>query len=97
MSIFLLFRSSRLRQKFEAAGKAAEFELLKNFLTAEKNAIGYPETAKAMGTNEGAVRVAIHRLRRRFREVFKEEIAQTVSTPQEMGEEIRYLMSVLVE
>jgi RNA polymerase sigma-70 factor (ECF subfamily) len=47
--------------------------------------------------NEGTLRVAIHRLRRRFRELFKEEIAHTVATAKEVNDEVRYVMSVLGE
>lgn len=88
---------TRLREEFEASGKSAEFDALKIFLTAEKGSFSYGPIASELGINEGALRVAIHRLRRRFRELFKEEIAQTVAAPQEIDEEVRYLMSVLAE
>jgi RNA polymerase sigma-70 factor (ECF subfamily) len=87
----------RLRKEFEVSGKAGEFDQLKDFLTAEKGAISYANIAKAAGMSEGAVRVAIHRLRRRFREVFRDEIAHTVSTPEEIDGEVRYLMSALAD
>ena len=53
------------------------------------------EIAAALAQSEGTVRVAVHRLRKRFRAIFREEIAQTVSTPGEIEEEVRYLMGVL--
>jgi len=88
---------ARLRHEFEALGKAPQFDALKVVLTSERNAIPYPKLAAATGLSEGALRVAIHRLRRRFREVFREEIAHTVSTPEEIDGEIRHLMSVLAQ
>jgi RNA polymerase sigma factor (sigma-70 family) len=86
---------TRLQAEFERAGKAVEFERLKVFLTAEKGALRPAEVAPALGLSDGALRVAIHRLRRRFREVFREEIAQTVARPEEVEEEIRHLLAVL--
>ena len=73
---------TRLRLEFERAGKGAEFERLKLYLTAEKGALAGPEVAASLGLSEGALRVARHRLRKRFREVFREEIAHTVSSPE---------------
>ncbi len=86
---------TRLRQEFADAGKAAEFEQLKLCLAADKGSIPYAEMAAKLGLTEGALRVAIHRLRRRFREVFREEIAHTVSRPEEIEGEVRYLLTVL--
>ncbi len=88
---------TRLREEFTAAGKADEFDRLKVFLTAERGEISYAEIAAELGMTENAARVAVHRLRRRFREVSREEIAHTVSRPEEIDEEVRYLMSVLAE
>jgi RNA polymerase sigma factor (sigma-70 family) len=87
----------RLRDEFSAAGKSGEFDRLKVCLTAERGEISYSEIAAALGMSEGTARVAVHRLRKRFREVFREEIAHTVSTPEEIEEEVRYLMGVLAE
>jgi len=88
---------SRLRQEFVTADKLAEFEQLKVFLTAESGAIAYSDVATRMGMNEGALRVAVHRLRRRFREVFREEIAHTVSDPGEIEAEVHHLLTALTE
>ncbi len=88
---------ARLRDEFASGGKGEEFDRLKVCLTAERGEISYTELAEAMGLSEGAVRVAVHRMRKRFREVFREEIAQTVSKPEEIEEEVRYLVSVLAE
>ncbi len=87
----------RLRDEFAGAGKADEFDRLKPCLTAERGQIPHADLAAALGLSEGAVRVAVHRLRKRFRELFREEIAHTVSSADEIEEEVRYLMSVLAE
>jgi len=86
---------ARLRQEFVASGKIDEFEKTKTCLTADRGAIPYPEMAQALGMSEGAVRVSVHRLRRRFRDIFCEEISQTVATEAEIDEEVRYLLSVI--
>jgi RNA polymerase sigma-70 factor (ECF subfamily) len=86
---------SQLRQEFGAAGKTEEFERMKVFLTAEKGSINYAAVAAELGQSEGALRVAIHRLRSRFREVFHEGIAHTVSDPEELAAETRYLLAAL--
>ena len=86
---------TRLREEFTGAGKAEEFKRLKVCLTAERGDISYAEIAAALGQSEATVRVAVHRLRKRFREVFREEIAQTVASVEDIDEEVRYLMGVL--
>jgi RNA polymerase sigma-70 factor (ECF subfamily) len=83
----------RLQQEFVKAGKAALFDQLKNYLMAERGDIPYAQAATALNMNEGAVKVAVHRLRRRFRELFREEVSHTVSSPEEVDEEIRYLLA----
>jgi RNA polymerase sigma-70 factor (ECF subfamily) len=88
---------ARLRREFAQAGKEGEFDRLKPFLTAERGGIPYGELAAQLGQSEGAARVAIHRLRRRFRELFREEIAQTVSRPEDIDDEVRHLLGVLGE
>jgi len=85
----------RLRQEFTDAGKVGEFEQLKAFLTADREKIPYAEMAVTLGQTEGGLRVAVHRLRRRFRELFRQEIAQTVSSPEEIEGELRYLLKAL--
>ena len=86
---------TRLREEFTAAGKAEEFKRLKTCLTAERGEISYAEIAGALGQSEATVRVTVHRLRKRFRELFREEIAHTVSSAEEIEGEVRYLMGVL--
>jgi len=55
----------------------------------------YAELAARLGRSEGAVKVAVHRLRQRYRELLQEEIANTVTSPEEAEEERRYLLAVL--
>jgi len=86
---------ARLENEYAAAGKAAELRQLKPHLTARHGAIPYPALAAALHTTEGAARVAVHRLRKRFRELFRETIADTVSAPDELESECRYVMEIL--
>lgn len=86
---------TRLRTEQERAGKAREFAVLSRFLTSEKGSIPYAEAANELDISEPAARQAVHRLRRRFRETFREEITQTVAAPGEVDEEIRHLLAAL--
>ena len=85
----------RLRSDYTAAGKVAEFEQLKSTLTAERGQIPYAALAAALGTTEGTARVAVHRLRKRYREMFRAAVADTVSEPEEVDDEVRHLATVL--
>ena len=87
----------RLRAEYEQAGKARDFERLKVFLTAERGSIAYGSVAAEFGVSEGALRVSVHRLRRRFREMFREEIAHTLADPGDVAEEMRHLVAILAE
>jgi RNA polymerase sigma factor (sigma-70 family) len=87
----------RLRAEFVHGGRAAEFDWLKACLTADKAGFAYADLAHDLGTSEGAARVAVHRLRRRFREVFREEVAQTVAAAEDVDEEMRHLLAALAE
>lgn len=71
------------------------FEPLKKWLTADRGKIPYAEVAAELGTTEGAARVAVHRLRKRFRQLFRENIAQTVAVTEDVDAEMRHLASVL--
>ena len=83
----------RLRAESVSDGKAEAFETLKPFLTAGSGAVPYAEAAAALKMPEAAVRVAVHRLRRRYRELLREEIRQTLSDPAQVDEEVRSLFS----
>jgi len=85
-----------LAQEHEAAGKADHFEALKPWLTGDSESISQAEAAARLGLNEGAVKVAIHRLRRRFRQVIKEEISQTVSDCAQVDLELHCLLEALL-
>lgn len=86
---------SRLRREFEHAGKISEFDRLKTFLTADSKEIPYDTAAAGLGMSESALRVAIHRLRRRYRELFREEIAHTLAEGENVEDELRHLLEVL--
>jgi RNA polymerase sigma-70 factor (ECF subfamily) len=85
---------TRLRDEFEAKGKGRLFDRLRGFLVGEKGA-GYRRVAAELGLSEGAVKVAVHRLRQRYRELLHEEIGRTVGTAEETEEEIRTLFAAL--
>lgn len=82
----------RLGQEFAAEGKAERFEHMKPFLTLGKGEIPYASAAAVLSMDEGAVRVAVHRLRKRYRELLKEEIAHTLSDPAMVEEELAVLL-----
>lgn len=67
----------------------------KDFVTGEESDINCREIAAALGMSEGAVRVAIHRLRRRFRDLLRDEIRHTVEDPAEIDEEISFLLATV--
>jgi RNA polymerase sigma-70 factor (ECF subfamily) len=85
----------RLSSEFTASGKQSEFKVLKDWLTAGRGEIPYAEVAGQLGTTEGAARAAVHRLRKRFRELFRENIAQTLASPAGLEDEMRHLATVL--
>jgi RNA polymerase sigma-70 factor (ECF subfamily) len=85
----------RLRQEFAESGKGALFEALQVFLSGGRAEISQAQAGAALGMSEGAVNVAIHRLRKRYGALLREEVAHTVSTPDEVDEELRYLLAVV--
>jgi RNA polymerase sigma-70 factor (ECF subfamily) len=86
---------ARLRDEFKASGKVAHFERLKVFLTDDKTSLRYAQAAEALHLSGGAVKVAVHRLRRRYRELLREEIARTVHDPSQVDADIRDLFTAL--
>ena len=84
----------RLRNEFVQHGRPEHFERLKVFLLGQSDA-PYAALAREMNTSEGALKVAIHRLRKRYRELFRQEIADTVADPAEVESELRFLAAVL--
>jgi RNA polymerase sigma-70 factor (ECF subfamily) len=83
----------RLRGEFSAIGKSALFDELKPTLTGAS--APYAQIAARLNMTEGAVKVAAHRLRQRYRELVREEVAQTVGNAGDVDEELRELMSAL--
>lgn len=86
---------ARLSEESAANDKAGLFEQLKPFLMAERNETPYAEAATKLKMTEGAVRVAVHRLRKRFRELLREEISRTLADPAHADEELQALFSAL--
>ncbi len=85
--------TGRLRVEWERSGKP--FEALKGYLVAPKGDRSFAEVAEELGTSESALKTSVHRLRRRYGEIFRDEVAQTVAEPGEVEGEIRYLLSAL--
>ena len=83
----------RLAAEWKAEGRSTLFESLKIFLTAERDALSHAETAETLGMSAGAVRVAVHRLRKRYRQVLRDEVAQTLAHPGQIEEEMRTLFN----
>ncbi len=82
---------ANLRQEYAVIGKIPTFDALKIFLESPAADRDYESAGSALGMKPGAVAVAVHRLRQRYRDLVRAEIAHTVSSPQEMAEELRHL------
>jgi RNA polymerase sigma-70 factor (ECF subfamily) len=85
----------QLGVEFSAAGKTDEFECLKQWLAADRGEIPYEALASSLHCSEGTARVTVHRMRKRFRQLFREMIANTVTRGEDVEEELRYLVAVL--
>jgi RNA polymerase sigma-70 factor (ECF subfamily) len=86
---------NRLEQEFVTAGKTTDFAALHSVLMAERGTINYAVVAERLGGNEGAARVAVHRLRKRFREIYRDEIAQTLADGTDLEAELHHLARAL--
>jgi RNA polymerase sigma-70 factor (ECF subfamily) len=85
---------SRLQAETAARSETpSSFDRLKTYLTGDQPQLRYADTASDLGMSEGAVKVAVHRLRKRFRDLVRDEIAHTVSSPAEIEDELRHLWS----
>jgi len=85
----------KLRAEFDGGGRTGRFEALKGFLLGDGEVQSYAETATRLGISESAVKSGIHRLRQRYGEILREEIAQTVETAAEVEMEISHLLNIL--
>ena len=85
----------QLEMEFQRRGQAALFKAFKPCLVGEGSAQPYAQLANTLGMEEGAVKVAVHRLRQRYRELLRAEIANTVAAPGEVETEMRHLFQVL--
>jgi RNA polymerase sigma-70 factor (ECF subfamily) len=85
----------RLRNELSEVGRAEEFEKLKGFLTGDGPKVPYRRAALELRTTEEAVKTSVHRLRQRFGTLLRQEIAETVSTPEEIDDEVRHLLKKL--
>lgn len=86
---------ARLSNEYGEQGKRAQFDALKPYLMGEGPATGYRDAAAALGTSEGALKVAVHRLRKRFRDTLVDEITDTVSSADEVDAELQHLLASL--
>jgi RNA polymerase sigma-70 factor (ECF subfamily) len=86
---------ARLEQEFRDSGKGELFDGLKSSLLAEECGSSYVEIGAGLSLTESAVKQAVHRMRLRYRELFREEIAQTVAGPGEVEDELEHLFAVL--
>lgn len=87
----------QLQAECEADGRTGLYTALKGFLTVDREAIPHARVAGELGVTEGAVRVSVHRLRRRYRELLRQEIAQTLADPDQVQEEMRVLLGAFTE
>ena len=86
---------ARLREELHAEGKGELVDALQGYLSTDETPASYEELGKKLNMTEGALRVAVHRLRRRYRAVLYDEIAQTVATPEEIDLELEYLIDAI--
>jgi RNA polymerase sigma-70 factor (ECF subfamily) len=86
---------ARLREEFACAGKEQLFEALKGTLTGDGTAEPYARIGQNLGLNEQAVKTAAYRLRRRYQELIRAEVAQTVASPEEVEDELRGLFAAV--
>ncbi len=86
----------RLTEEYRLEGKTDWMAAMQPALTADRDAISYADIAQKLGMTETAARVAVHRLRRRYRQLIRAEVASTVASPDEVEAEMRHLLQVLL-
>ena len=84
-----------MRADYAATGRAAVFDRLKEFLTEGEDAGTHADAARDLGTSAGAVKVAVHRMKKRFRDELRRHVADTVGPDQDVEDEIRCLLETL--
>jgi RNA polymerase sigma-70 factor (ECF subfamily) len=87
----------RLREEYALASKGERFKYLADFLPGERSGCSQASAARELGMTEGAFKVEVHRLRQRYRKLLREEVARTVSRPEEIDEELRHLIAIVSE
>jgi RNA polymerase sigma-70 factor (ECF subfamily) len=85
----------KLKDEYASSGKADRFTQLESFLWADDHGTSYAEAGRLLGMSEGAVKMAVMRLRQRGRALFRAEVAQTVATEDEIEDEVRHMFAVL--
>jgi RNA polymerase sigma-70 factor (ECF subfamily) len=84
----------RLRSEMAAAGSSHQFDVLKPALLGPKDRVSYQEAAAALGCSPETARQKVHRMRKRYRELLREEVGQTVADPSEIDDELRCLFEL---
>lgn len=87
---------AQLKEEYAANGNVRLFDALRPFITGDGEGDAYASVAAGLDMSEGAVKVAVHRLRRRYREALREHVADTVGSLQEVDDEMRYLLASVV-
>lgn len=85
----------RLGEECERSGHRRLFDSVRSYLSAERGDVSYAKVAGELGVAETSVKRLLNRLRQRYRQLLREEVAQTVATPTDVDEEVRYLCSAL--
>jgi RNA polymerase sigma-70 factor (ECF subfamily) len=86
---------NRLEREYQSEGKSDLFAALKQTLLGTREAQPYAELARKLALSESAIKVSVHRLRKRYRELIRDEIANTLDDPREVEAEMRYLFQIL--
>jgi RNA polymerase sigma-70 factor (ECF subfamily) len=87
----------RLEADYGQEGKAELFSALQPCLVGDRERLPYPQLAAQLGESEGAARVSVHRLRQRYRDLLRTEIAHTLATAEDVDTEMRHLFKVLAQ
>jgi DNA-directed RNA polymerase specialized sigma24 family protein len=92
---FLDHVRAQLRQTYDEEGKADRYDALERFLPGEEDPPSYAQAAAQLGVPEGTLKVEVHRLKRRYGKLLRQEVAHTVADPGQIDDELRYLIHVL--